>query len=137
MDCKPASERPKCFHLTLTNQVFHGARDILDRHVRVHAVLVKEVDPVGTEPLQRRLGDLADALRPAVEPGLVVAVLEAELRGDHDLVAKRRERLAHELLVHEGTVGFGGVEKRHAALECLSDEHDACLLLDRRGRARS
>ena len=57
---------------------------------------------VGPQPLERGLGDLPDVLGPAVQaalPGRLRIELEAELGGDHDLVAERRERLADELLV--------------------------------------
>ena len=62
----PASDMPKCFTLPGANQLLHRARDVLDRHVRVDAVLVEEVDRLGLEPPERRLGDLADVLGPAV-----------------------------------------------------------------------
>ena len=54
-------------HLALLNQVLHRSRDVFDRHVRVDAVLVEEVDGLDLEPLERRLGDLLDVRRPAVE----------------------------------------------------------------------
>ena len=49
----PASDRPKCLTLPSLDQVLHRAGDVLDRHVRVDAVLVEQVDDVGPEPLQR------------------------------------------------------------------------------------
>ena len=61
---------------------------------RADAVLIEEVDPVGPEPFERGVGDLANALGPAVHACLGVAVLEAELGRDHDLVADGSERLA-------------------------------------------
>ena len=48
---------------------------------------------------------------------LPVFQVEAELRRDHDLVADRLERLAHELLVRERPVHLGGVEERHPAFD--------------------
>ena len=40
--------------------------------------------------------------------------VETELGCDHDLLADRGKRLAHQFLVGERAVDFGGVEKRNA-----------------------
>src|SRR6266542_747942 len=48
--------------LPLRDQLLHRAGDVLDRHVRVDAVLVEQVDRVGAEPLQRSLDAAADRL---------------------------------------------------------------------------
>ena len=112
--------------LAFVNQVFDRTGDVFDWHVRVDAVLVEEVDPIGLEPLQRRLGHLANVRRPAVQPHqLAVVELEAELGGDHDLVAHGTERLADHLFVRERSVDFGRVEKRHPALEGRADDGNA------------
>ena len=58
--------------------------------------------------------------------------IEAEFGRDHDAFAERRQRLAHQLLVGEGSVDFGGVEERHAALDRAADQRDSRLLIDRR-----
>ena len=78
-------------------------------------MLVKEVDAVGLQPLEARLGDALDVLGPAVgaaaaRTGLKIDV-KAELGGDDDLVANRRERLADEFLVGERAVGLRRVEQ--------------------------
>ena len=57
-------------------------------------VLVEQVNAVGPEPLQRRLGNGPDVLGPAVQARLDLSALEAELGGDHDLVTDGRERFA-------------------------------------------
>ena len=44
--------------LALADQVLHRAGDVLDRHVRVDAVLIEQIDGVGLEPLERGFGDL-------------------------------------------------------------------------------
>ncbi len=89
-------------------------------------MLIEEIDAIGLEPLQRRVGHLADVRRPAVQPGLLAILeLEAELRRDHDLIAHRRERFADELFVRERTVHFGRVEERDAAVDGRADDRDA------------
>ena len=62
--------------LALGDQVVDGAGHILDRHVRIDPVLVKEVDRLDAEALQRAVDRLADALGPAVDAP-VLARLES------------------------------------------------------------
>ena len=94
----------------------------------IDAVLIEEIDPIGLEPLQRGVGDLADVRRPAVESRLLaVFELEPELRRDDDLIANRRERFADELFVGERPVRFGGVEERDATINGGADDRDAVL----------
>src|SRR6266542_330869 len=127
--------------LALADQVLHGARDVLDRHVRIDAVLVKEVDRVDPESLERGLCDLLDVLGPAVEGAPVcLAVeggLEAELGGEHNLAAEGRQRLAHELLVRERPVDLGGVEEGDDAIERGPNERDHLPLVRWRAVAKA
>src|SRR3712207_7381230 len=66
--------------------LFRSPRHVFDRHVRVYAVLVVEVDGLDPEPPERALGGFLDVLRPTVQACLlsVGIELEAELGGDHD-----------------------------------------------------
>ena len=124
--------------LALGDQVLDRARHVLDRHVRVDAVLVEEVDDLDPQPLQRRVADLADVLGPAVEARLLLRLgidIEAELGGDHHLVAHRLQRLADHLLIGEGAIDLGGVEEGDAALYRRADQRDTLVLTDRSGIA--
>ena len=99
--------------LAFLDQVLHRPRHLFDRHVRVDAVLVVEVDGLDPEPLERALGHLLDVLGPAVQAPLlpVGTELVAELGGDHDLVPDGGQRFAHELLVRERTVDWAVSKK--------------------------
>ncbi len=113
--------------LALGDQVLHCPGDVFDRHVRVHAVLIEEIDDVRPETLQRRLGDLLDVRRPAAEAALLAVIrvdVEAELGGDHHAVAHRGQGLTHKLLVGEGAIDLGGVEEGDAALDGRADQGD-------------
>ena len=68
--------------LALPNQLLHCSSHVFDRHLRVDTVLVEQIDHVGLESLERRLGDLLDVLRPAVE-ARECGQVEAIFRGDH------------------------------------------------------
>ena len=47
-------------------ELLHRARHVLDRHVRIDAVLIEQIDHVGAQALQSLVRDLTDALGPAV-----------------------------------------------------------------------
>jgi hypothetical protein len=74
--------------------------------------------------LEGFLDDAPDALGPAVQSVRAVD-LEAELGGDGDLVADRREGLADQFLVDVRTVDFRRVEERDAPLVGIANQTDA------------
>jgi hypothetical protein len=86
-------------------------------------VLVVEVDHIGAQPLQRRLGDGLDVLGTAVDTGHAIragAFLqnpEAEFGGDRYLVAHRLQRLSEQDLVLVGAIDFRRVEEIDADLD--------------------
>ena len=117
------------------DQVLDRAGDIFDRHVRVNAMLIEEIDDAGLQSLERRFGHLLDVFRTAVEApllGVLGVDVEAELGCDHDLIAERSERLADQLLVRVRPVDFGGVEKGDTPRNRRPDQRDSFLLVDRR-----
>ena len=98
------------------NQIADRAGDVFDRHVRIDAMLVEEVDAVGLEPRERGFSHLADVRGTAVEACLfAVLEFEAELGRNRHLIAERAQRLADQFFVRERPVRFGRVEERHAA----------------------
>ena len=119
-------------HLALGDQVLHRPGDILDRHVGVDAVLIQQLDPIGAQPFERGLSHGADILRPAVQPVRHHATKEAELGRDDDLVAKRRQRLAEQLLIVARAIGLGGIEEGHAALIGPAYQRDGFVPVGRR-----
>ena len=59
------------------------------------------------------------------EPGAPLGdAVEAELGGDDDLVAHRRQGLADDLFVDEGAVSFCGVEEGDAEVDGFVEEVD-------------
>jgi hypothetical protein len=54
-------------NLALRDQFFDCTSDVLDRNLRVDAVLIYEVDPVGPEPLEHTIDSLLNVFRTAVE----------------------------------------------------------------------
>src|SRR5271166_3284176 len=84
-------------------------------------------------PPERAFGDLLDVLRPAVQAKPLLSPLgvklESELGGDHDLPFEGGERFAHEFLVVEGAIDFGGIEEGDAAFDGSMDERNHLLLV--------
>jgi hypothetical protein len=77
-------DRSHAGHFAIADQVLD--RDLLDRCVGIDVVLIQQIDPVGLEPLERCIGDLADVRRSAVQPRLLPTFKpESELRRDDDL----------------------------------------------------
>src|SRR5512140_3848815 len=91
----PRLGQPEVLHLPFLDQLLDRPGDVLDRYVRVDAVLIIEIDRLDAEPLERALGHLPYVVEPAAEPHLLAVgiELEAEFRGDDYLPAERRERL--------------------------------------------
>jgi hypothetical protein len=118
--------QPEVLDLAFANQVLQRTRDVLDRDVRVHAVLIEEIDAVGPEALQRCLSHIANVRRTAIEACLLAVLeLEPEFRRNHHLVANRPERLADQLFVRQWSVRFGRIEERHATVECRPKDREA------------
>ena len=80
-------------------------------------MLIEQVDMVSIEPQQRCVNNGADMIGAAVEalslPPFGIDV-EAEFRGDDDLVANRFQALAQLAFVDMRPIDFGGIEKSDA-----------------------
>ena len=78
------------FHLAFLDQLLHCSSDLFDGNLVIDAMLIKQVNAVSPEPLERRFGNLLDVFRAAVEAALLaVDDPEAELRRDDHAVAER------------------------------------------------
>jgi len=127
--------------LALTDQVFHRARDVLDGHIGIDAVLVEQVDHLDSQPLQRFFGHLPDAFGATVETVRTARAggtkVVPKLGGDDDVFLERLQRLAHDLFVGEGAVDLGGVEEGDAAIDRRPDQRDHLGAVGRRAIARA
>ena len=81
--------QPEVLHLALGDQLLHRARDVLDRHLRVDAMLVEQIDGSVRSRLQRRLGHLLDVLRPAVEAAAARSVADRMSKPNFVAIATR------------------------------------------------
>jgi hypothetical protein len=111
--------------LALLDEVFHGAGNVFDGHVRVDPMLVEEVDRLDAEALARTVDTLFEVVGTAVDDLLAVRVdADPELGGDHNLIADRGEGFPDQLFVPERAVGLGGVEEGDAKIHGLAEQSD-------------
>lgn len=60
-DCLHARLRkPELPDFTLRDEIFYCSRHVFDRHVRIDAMLIKQVDHIRPKTLERGLGNLFD-----------------------------------------------------------------------------
>jgi hypothetical protein len=129
----PGLGQAEVFHLPFADQLLHSPGHIYDWHVGIDAVLVQQVDAVGSEPPQRCLDNLANVFGPTIQTKLLLGVrinLEAELGGNDDPVADRDQCLTDQLFIREWAVHFSRVEEGDAVIHRRTDERDAVLFVD-------
>src|ERR1700677_2519835 len=100
----------KIAYFASLHQFSHRSRNILNRHIGINPVLIKEVDVVGLQAPQRLLDHLADMCGTAIW-SLVLSVLEAkpELGSNHRLLASSLERAPEKLFIHERAIDLSRI----------------------------
>src|SRR5436190_18517976 len=85
------------------NQIFYGSGYLFNRHVRIDAMLVENIDAIGLQSFERGIGDLFYVSGTAVCAGLLSlrSKCETKLCGYHDLIAKRSDRFANKFFIRE------------------------------------
>src|SRR5580704_17212802 len=87
-------------HLALSHQIAHRPNRILDRHGRINAVDVVEVDDISFEPSQAALAASLDVFRSAVRGRRAVSRAQiTELAGDYVFIAMTPCRASDQFLV--------------------------------------
>src|SRR5262249_29425890 len=123
---RPRLAQPEKAYLALLDEPRHRADRVLDRHRRIDAMLVIEVDYIDAEPLEARLAGLRD-----IGGGAVDAVGAARLAGlaefarDYDPVAPALQRPAEQFLVLAPAVHVRAVKMIDAQLDCPVDQPDS------------
>src|ERR1700720_318682 len=122
--------KSEALNLSFLNQVLHRAGHVFDRHVRIDAMLIEEIDVVGLQSLERGFGHVLDVVGPAIGPALLVTLeLEPKLGRNHHLITHGCERFAQKFFVFERAVSFGGIEECNTAFYGRSDQRDRLLLI--------
>ena len=110
--------------LALRDQVLDRAGDLFYRHVGIDSVLVEQIDRLDAQASEGGVGGLPDQVGPAGQGRSAGRVDLPELRGDDDLITNGGERVSHELLVGERSIGLRRVEERHAEVRRLPDQRN-------------
>ena len=108
-----------------------AAPRLFERHLRIDAMELVEIDHVDAEPAERCLDRLADVLRARVVVQRVAAARaddESRLGRHHRAFPVTLERAPHELLVRERAVDVGGIQQRHPQVERSMDHRDRLRL---------
>jgi hypothetical protein len=96
-------------------------------------MLVEKVYAIGLETLEGTLGDFLDMYRAAIQTRLLpILDFESKFGGDHYLITHRSESLAHEFLIREWPIDFGGIEEGDTVLKGRPDQANTRLLIHRR-----
>ena len=113
------------FHFTLLDQCLHAFRHILNRHIRIGAMLIKKIDMVRFQTLQRALYGAADMVRMTVKGGwLPLLHAETELSGNHHTIANRGQCFPDKLFTEMGAIHLGSIKERDALFEGGPDERN-------------
>src|SRR5439155_14650324 len=106
--------------LPLAHKVRHGAHGLLNGRVRVHAVLVVEVNDLDTETTKAGLTSGANVFRSAIDPTYIGidSSDNAELGGQKHLVTAPPNRPPDQLFIRERAVDVGSVQKVDPQVEC-------------------
>src|ERR1700733_74574 len=115
-------------HFALLHELRHGADRILDRHIRIDAVLVIKIDYIDAEALEAFLARLDHEIRPAVGEFAVAAAEITELGRKHHTGPAILDGLADQLFVMTGAVGVGTVEQGDAVVEGGVNKRNALVV---------
>lgn len=75
--------KPPTQNLALLNQLFYCSGHILDRHIGINTMLIKQIDGFNLESLERAFNCLFDVFRTTVKTSLFSGFnVEAELGGN-------------------------------------------------------
>src|SRR5947209_2827140 len=135
-DLRRGFRQSEMLHLACFDELLHRSGHVLDRDVRIDSVLIKQIDGVYLEALQRFLGDLFDARRMAIETcpsGTSIGVeLETKLCSDHHPSPKGKECFPHQLFVGKWSIDLGCVEEGDATVHrCMKKSNHLCLVSNR------
>src|SRR5215207_8329191 len=119
----PRFAQAEITNLALPNEPGHGSDGIFNRHVRVDAMDVIEIDDIDPHAFQAGLTGNRDVIRSAVHSAaLPVRPADVtELGGNEIFVPPSFDGLADELLVDAGRVGIGRIQHIDAKLRGAMD----------------
>ena len=103
----------KVADLARLNELGHGTNGVLDRRVRINAVLIIEVDHIDLQPAQGCLASRAHIVRLSIDADkrAIGRPDIAELGRKHDLVAAIFDGFPNQLLIPTQSIDVGSIEE--------------------------
>ncbi len=115
-----------------SDKLRHCAHRFFDRSCGIDAMLVVKVDGINAQAAQAGLTGAADVVRFAADAsrrGVCGVADDAELGGQHDLIAFAFDRPAHQLFIYVWPIYVGGVEKVDAKFERAMNGGDGFIVI--------
>ena len=107
-------------------EFLHRARDFLNRHFRIDAVNIVEINMIGAESLQRTFHCFAQSLRTRIKSdAFAIANIPAALRRELDAIAHGFESFADEFFIAIDRIHFRRVKEVDAELNRFAQEFNA------------
>src|ERR1700722_11379265 len=106
--------QPQMPDFAFLDQLRHGADSLLDWGIRIHAVLIVEINRLHTQSTQTAFARLPNIFRFTTDsPHIRIAWVanDAELGCQHNLVAASTNGFADQFLVSKWSVHVGGIEE--------------------------
>ena len=115
--------------LALLDQLGHRSDRIFDRHVRVDAVLVVEIDDIDAQAPKARLTGDRNIFGTPIGSLAAAAADIAEFCRQNHLGAPTLDGLADEFLIMAVAVGVRRIEQRDAAIQRLANDGNAGFVI--------
>ena len=118
-------------HLARADEAGERADALLDRHLRIDAMQVEQVDDVCSEPLKALVTRRRDRGRRPIRVDARTRTRrdDAAFGREDDVAAPGAERAADQRLVVPLAVNRGGVEERHAKVDRTMNRADRLLIV--------
>src|ERR1700761_6136101 len=94
------------------HQFSHDSGNILNWHLGIHPMLIKEVDAIGLQAPQRLLDYFADVVGAAISSlSLSIGDAKPELGRNHRLLALPLKRASEKLFIHKRAIDLSRIKK--------------------------
>ena len=120
------------FHLAFNDQLLNCACNIFYRHVRIHAMLIKQIDHIASQTPQRFVGDLTDALRAAICTLPRISLFETKLGRDNNRFPKRLDCFTNQFFIGKRAVRLSRIEEGYSELKRRPDQCNRLLFISGR-----
>ena len=113
-------------NFTFFYQILNGTNYIFNWNLWIHTMLIKQVDDINFEALERGFGNLPDVLGSAIHPAPPLFAKESWLVTEHggynNMLAQRSKGFAHKFFVRKRAIHFSRVKECDTTLNSSAAE---------------